>query len=245
MRTIQPGLLVGGVALVVALGGTSYAATLITSADIKDGTVATRDLAAGAVTSARVRDGSLQARDFKPGELADGAGAAGPRGPEGDAGPAGRPGAAGPQGPKGDAGPVGASGARGDAGPQGPRGETGPRGPGPITIDEQFDLYVWRRVATAAGLTVSALCVEDSVAAEVSATAPDVTVQGWGTYWDGTAIKRATAGSLSIWRGAFGGEIDLDVVARPSAPGAVYTRVSLNVVRGTKCNFHAMIIPGS
>ncbi|HEX8156351.1 MAG TPA: hypothetical protein VF526_03095 [Solirubrobacteraceae bacterium] len=81
------------IALVVALGGTSYAA-------IK--------LPANSVTSKTVKDKSLLSKDFKPGQLragakgADGAkGAPGPFGPAGAPGTAGAPGAAGPQGPQG------------------------------------------------------------------------------------------------------------------------------------------------
>ncbi|MEA2183829.1 MAG: hypothetical protein QOF69_3014 [Solirubrobacteraceae bacterium] len=81
------------VALVIALGGTSYAA-------IK--------LPANSVTSKTVKDKTLLGKDFKPGQLpagprgADGArGAPGPFGPAGGAGPAGAPGAAGVQGPQG------------------------------------------------------------------------------------------------------------------------------------------------
>jgi hypothetical protein len=68
-------------ALVVALGGTSYAA-------IK--------LPANSVTSKTVKDRSLLSKDFKRGQLPAGKkGAAGPAGP---AGPAGTPGPAGPAG---------------------------------------------------------------------------------------------------------------------------------------------------
>lgn len=80
-------------ALVVALGGTSYAAVTITGKNIRNGSVGTADLGTGAVTSSKVRNHSLQQVDFKPGELS-----AGPRGAAGPAGPAG---AAGPQGPAG------------------------------------------------------------------------------------------------------------------------------------------------
>jgi hypothetical protein len=81
------------VALVIALGGTSYAA-------IK--------LPANSVTSKTVKDKTLLSKDFKPGQLpagprgSEGArGAPGPFGPAGAAGAAGAPGAAGPQGPQG------------------------------------------------------------------------------------------------------------------------------------------------
>jgi hypothetical protein len=67
-------------ALVLALGGTSYAA-------IK--------LPANSVTTKTVKDRSLLSKDFKRGQLPGGKrGAAGPAGPQGTAGPAGPAGAA-------------------------------------------------------------------------------------------------------------------------------------------------------
>ena len=68
-------------ALVVALGGTSYAA-------IK--------LPRNSVTSKTVKDRSLLSKDFKRGQI-----------PAGKAGPAGAAGPAGPQGPQGFPGPAG------------------------------------------------------------------------------------------------------------------------------------------
>jgi hypothetical protein len=81
-------------ALFVALGGSSYAASRI-PAD----SVGTAQLKANAVTSSKVRDGSLLARDFAAGRLP-----AGPTGPAGAAGPKGDPGPKGDAGPKGDPG---------------------------------------------------------------------------------------------------------------------------------------------
>jgi len=78
-------------ALVVALGGTAYAANTVRSKDIKNGEVKRVDLASNAVTSGKVRNGSLLRKDFKRGEIRDG-----------QTGPAGAPGAT---GPKGDPGP--------------------------------------------------------------------------------------------------------------------------------------------
>lgn len=97
-------------ALMVALGGTSYAAiklpaNSVGSAQIKAKAVGSSDLASGAVTSAKVKDGSLLGTDFKAGEL-----------------PRGRTGATGPAGATGATGPVGAPGAPGSAGVTGPRG---------------------------------------------------------------------------------------------------------------------------
>ncbi|WP_182525655.1 hypothetical protein [Nocardioides dongkuii] len=71
MRRPSPSLVVSTLALVVATGGTSYAAMQITSKDIVDDTVRSRD----------VRDGTLKAKDFRTGSL--------PAGEQGEAGPAG------------------------------------------------------------------------------------------------------------------------------------------------------------
>ena len=73
-------------ALIVALGGTSYAAirlpaNSVGSPQLKKQAVTNSKLRANAVTSATVRNGSLRAKDFKPGQL--------PAGPVGPAGPAG------------------------------------------------------------------------------------------------------------------------------------------------------------
>ena len=74
-------MVVACLALLIALGGTSYAAV---------------SLPANSVTTRQVKNHSLLAIDFKRGQL--------PRGPIGPAGPAGP---AGPQGPAGPAGPGG------------------------------------------------------------------------------------------------------------------------------------------
>jgi len=66
------------VALFIALGGTSYAATLPRNS------VGSKQLKANAVTSAKVKNRSLRATDFATGVLTRG-----PRGPQGPAGPAG------------------------------------------------------------------------------------------------------------------------------------------------------------
>lgn len=92
------------VALFVALGGTSYAALVITSKNVKNETL----------TSADVKNGSLLSRDFRAGQL-----------------PAGAPGAT---GPRGDSGPTGAPGAKGDTGPAGPPGDKGDAGESAVKL---------------------------------------------------------------------------------------------------------------
>ena len=84
MRVPRPSasLLVSTAALMVALGGTSYAALKIDSSDIKDNsvkssdikdkTIKSRDIKKGGVKSSDVRDASLQAKDFKPGQIPTG-----------------------------------------------------------------------------------------------------------------------------------------------------------------------------
>ena len=111
-------------ALLVALGGTSYAAV-----EIAKNSVGTPQLKANAVTAKKVKDGSLLSRDFKAGQL--------PGGPQGPAGAAGAAGAIGPNGPVGATGqqglvgargPAGTEGAHGDQGLQGEKGDTGDQG---------------------------------------------------------------------------------------------------------------------
>jgi len=83
-----PSLFISVAALVIALGGTSYAAITINGGDIKKGTVTSKqiknktvkgaDISKNAVGSGKVKDNSLKAKDFKKGELP-----AGPQGPAG------------------------------------------------------------------------------------------------------------------------------------------------------------------
>lgn len=90
-------MVIACVALLVALGGTGYAAVALAP-----NSVGTAQLKNNAVNSLKVKNGSLLAADFKAGQL--GGGAPGPAGP---AGPAGAAGAAGPTGAAGPAGPAG------------------------------------------------------------------------------------------------------------------------------------------
>jgi hypothetical protein len=74
---------VGLLALFIALGGTSYAATALSR-----NSVGPRELKRGAVASAEVKNGTLMKRDLRP-QLVEGLkGATGPAGPKGDPGPA-------------------------------------------------------------------------------------------------------------------------------------------------------------
>jgi hypothetical protein len=87
-------------ALGAALGGTAYAAVMVTGRSIKDGTITGRD----------VRDRSLGTGELSAAAVSSLTGQHGP---------------AGPQGPKGDPGEQGLPGPQGPAGPQGPSGISG------------------------------------------------------------------------------------------------------------------------
>jgi hypothetical protein len=93
-RLPTPAMLVACVALVVSLGGVSYAAGVLPK-----NSVGTAQLQKKAVTGAKVKNRTLTAVDFKAGQLPAGPqGPAGPEGPRGDTGAAGQPGPAGATG---------------------------------------------------------------------------------------------------------------------------------------------------
>lgn len=85
----SPATVIACIALLIAIGGTSYAATAVPRNSIGN-----LQLQNDAVTSSKVKNFTLLRQDFKPGQLI-----AGPRGLAGPAGPAGPAGAAGPAGP--------------------------------------------------------------------------------------------------------------------------------------------------
>ena len=107
MRSHLAHNLVAYLALFVALGGSSYAAVTIGSAQIKDNSVTSKDLKNNGIRSRDIRNGTIVGRDvakgtllranFKSGQLPTGSrGATGPAGPQG---PQGATGPAGPRGP--------------------------------------------------------------------------------------------------------------------------------------------------
>ena len=123
------GTVVAYVALFAALCASAVAAPtvvtaakkLITGKQIKDGTVAQKDLA----KAVRKKLAAKSAGAVGP---AGPTGPAGPAGARGDRGPTGEAGAAGAAGPAGPAGPTGPAGADGAPGPAGAVGPTGPAG---------------------------------------------------------------------------------------------------------------------
>jgi hypothetical protein len=129
-KHITPGLILGGIAVILAMSGSAMAGSLITSKQIKDGTIRSKDIKKGTISANRL---SKAARVSLKGETgpagpAGQTGAQGPAGPQGERGPSvfGSPGA---KGDKGDTGAPGAQGAKGDTGAQGPKGDKGDPGP--------------------------------------------------------------------------------------------------------------------
>jgi hypothetical protein len=116
MRRPSPALVISIISLIVALGGTGYAAVKLQRNAVK-----AKHIKTGAVRSSEVKNNSLRARDFRADELP--AGATGATGATGAAGALGATGLTGPAGPPGPPGPPGEKGDEGDTGPS-----TGPAG---------------------------------------------------------------------------------------------------------------------
>lgn len=105
VRKPTPSLVVAVGALVVALGGTSYAVTQVGSPEIRDGSVRSVDVRNDTLRSGDIKNGTLRRSDFAAGVLEQG-----------------------DRGPRGATGPRGTAGPQGEQGPQGPQGEQGPPG---------------------------------------------------------------------------------------------------------------------
>jgi hypothetical protein len=100
-RRPSPAMIVGLLALTIALGGVSYAATSLPrrsdgAKQLRHGAVTRSKLHKGAVTSVAVRNRTLRRRDFKVGQI--------PQGPRGLQGPTGLQGLQGEQGTPGTPG---------------------------------------------------------------------------------------------------------------------------------------------
>jgi len=111
-------------ALVVSASGTTYAATMISGADIRNESVTGTDIKNGSLSGRDVRSGSLGTREIEDGSLLSSDFAIGHL-PTVQAGIRGLPGPEGPAGPAGPAGATGPRGLDGAVGPQGPEGLPG------------------------------------------------------------------------------------------------------------------------
>jgi hypothetical protein len=170
-------------ALFVALGGTTYAATTLPknsvgTRQLRHGAVTGAKLHKSAVTAVKVKAHSLLASDFEAGQL--------PAGPQG---PRGVQGATGAQGPAGPTGPTGATGPQGSTGSQGPTGQgfaftTATGNPGPTLSATGTYLIAVEATITATGSSAQiGICQ----------------VIGTGLYFSGTfAIPGSAATTFSF-----------------------------------------------
>ena len=69
MRLPTPSLALSVAALLVALGGTGYAAATIDGGDVRNNSLTGKDVKQKSLTGKDVRDGSLRAKDLKPGTI--------------------------------------------------------------------------------------------------------------------------------------------------------------------------------
>jgi hypothetical protein len=138
-RRLRASHVLGVLALVLALGGTATAATLITGRDVKDGSLTGADVKDASIKSDNIADGAINSAKLSDGVWnkiqrgdpgADGAsGAQGATGSKGADGAAGATGATGARGATGSGGATGASGSDGSDGADGAPGEPGAQGP--------------------------------------------------------------------------------------------------------------------
>jgi hypothetical protein len=228
----SPAMTVALIALVVAMGGTGYAAV-----KLPRNSVGSKQIKADAVDSSKVKDASLLAGDFKAGQL--------PPGPQGAQGPQGRQG---PQGPKGDKGdPCDAS----DPVCKGPKGDTGAQGPGAMSFSVQFpNDNALHEVTVVKGVRVSIACAHTAANVTLQLKRVDAAesfyVFGTKTS-DGTvsaADDSAAPGDTS--EAQAGSNVQLDVVVQSAPPGGTVhsTRFDLSGLRGSACNFHGFVVPG-
>src|SRR4051794_14859154 len=89
-RFLKPGTVLSVIAVVFAMSGTAVAGSLITSKNIKDGTITTRDVAKGAITANRLSaDVRAQMGRTVNGSVRGVNGADGAKGDTGASGPTG------------------------------------------------------------------------------------------------------------------------------------------------------------
>jgi hypothetical protein len=199
----SPAMIVACVSLTVALGGVSYAATVLPkssvgTAQLKKAAVTRAKLKKNAVTTAKVKNGTLLAADFKADQLL-----AGPQGPKGDPGPQGLKGDQGLQGLKGDKGDPGPKGDKGDPGPKGDKGDAGtakafvavkdpPNAPASITSD--------KNIYSVSVLGVGRYCINSVQGGVNTDTDPVIaTLDTKGYYWAGSiVIERNTNSGCQI-----------------------------------------------
>jgi hypothetical protein len=213
-KHMSPAMIVALIALFIATaGGATAAGTLITGAQIKNGSISLVDLSANAKKALKGQRGA--------------AGLAGPQGPDGPGGPAGAAGETGPQGLKGDPGPngdPGPQGSAGETGPQGLKGPTGPQGaagpPGPGTKTVSGGVTETGNVFSGTGYTASRTGVGEYRLAFPPGTFPNVyphqpavvVMPAWGGEFGKPAIA-----NISTFGAGSDGSDQVTIVLRNTA----------------------------
>ena len=131
------------IAAIIAVSASSgaVAASLITGADVKNGSLTSADLKNNGVKGQDVQDGALSAADLSAATVAQLTGGSG------------QAGQAGPIGPVGPVGPVGETGPKGDKGDKGDKGQAGPAGvSGLVYVENTKDINA------GAGGTMAVFC---------------------------------------------------------------------------------------
>jgi hypothetical protein len=131
---MKSAIIAGVVASVVAAASGTAATLVVTSKNIKNGTIQTVDISAKAKLALKGNRGARGPQGLV-GAVGDKGptGPGGPPGPQGQPGPQGLAGAPGMEGPPGSQGPKGDKGDQGDPGPEGATGSAGPAGPTGLT----------------------------------------------------------------------------------------------------------------
>lgn len=143
---------------------------------------------------------------------------------------------------------------RGPRGIQGPRGVQGIPRPGAISFDKQFAYdpggtgLVPENLAS--GFVISASCASDAggqASVQIQAGGANG-LYAWGTKAEDGVLAHASAnastGTISA-TGANSAELDVVGESTPAGGPTQATRFALIVIRGGKCNFHAMVTPSS
>ncbi len=91
IRRPRASIVIASLALFVALGGSATAATLITGAKVKNGTITGKDIKGSSLTGAKVKNGTLGTSDLSTAAKGALKGAKGDTGPAGQTGPGRQP----------------------------------------------------------------------------------------------------------------------------------------------------------
>jgi hypothetical protein len=118
-----------------------------------------------------------------------------------------------------------------------------------LTFDGQFDRDDGIHTITLInGLAVAMDCASASTEVDLSVSTLQPSLYGWGTQWNGSALSHSSVSNFGDLLVVGNNTAELDVVAQASpGPGVTpgYTHIDVSGVVGTKCNYHALIIPPS